>query len=1115
VASFTLLIWTVVTCGQPLATRAVSDDFTTAFLQTFAGTPGTYAHANGVQNLGQFSMRSPVALHYDDRSQVLLIADHFNSAVRGFDTNTSTSSTLVAIPASPTAVTASQRAEWIFVAGVDRVVYQARRGLQVANGTALIGTPNATAVRLGPFLRSNFSSITALARDNPAPALYIADVGVIITADLSNRDTSLLAGDVTTPAIIDGPARGGGRLGWVTAMSLHAASRTLYFCDKPNRTAAGAFGSLIRKITISVPRQNVPRSGGEFILTVAGSADEKTVRVRDGPTSTARFYWERGGLAIDPLNEVVYVTDENNDAIRAVNMSSGVVSTVLGASPNATDRTGFIDDYHYSARMSHAIAGAYDPANGRLYFAEYALSCIRAVFWLPVGAIDFFETPSTTRTRTPPPTRTPSSTADSSATFSPSAEDTASDTTSATFSPSPSLSDEWTVTDSLTPSSSPTRTHPRTTTMTSSAPTSSHSATSDFTLSSSLSRDGSATQTRTRTPPPTRTRTPTATHSATRSVSRAPTRTPPRTITPPPIPTRSSTPTEDATITSTATGSRTGATSVTETLRPTRTGTKALGPAESVSRVAGLGSATPQRRLSVTVSAGRRPVLNASSRPTSRSATVAPPQVGPLLEAFVTHAAATTGMVAAVTAVAVVGAAVGSWTILPGVTDMQLLVLASRSGCFRDSFGVTFDDAGYVVRPFAPLVPSGLAELTLAVALPLCVAVLHGLAAEAVARSVSCCRMLDVRLGRRLKTRRRVVHVLWAFPNASLFVAWMCLPGIAAAAADHLFLPAARDVTTSLLAVLVLLVVMAGTAAVSFSWMGSGGQWRPFTLVAHRLSNLQRLALPRGTWDADERRRRFGIIYFLLPETHSSLHRLLLPLRATAAATLLGVFGDAREARDGCTVVLWICAVACLASGLALPATLRSPMIKWSAMASSFLLGALCISSATRDAVHAERGALAAAIGVPCCALAQLVALVAELAFAFFERNAVKCDDTERSQVKEPSKDVAVEGSDEEPTPNPNGVLVVPQVVTVLSLATGMEWQPASPFSVTIGGVASPYNPLLATVDDLRSPRPQHTAGMPFWMPQNIAGVPRLPDFGVPLLAERDEPPWSRRRSRR
>lgn len=103
-----------------------------------------------------------------------------------------------------------------------------------------------------------------------------------------------------------------------------------------------------------------------------------------GPASAARFRFETGGnpepsggLALDERNGILYVADGLNFRIRAIDLSTGIIDTVVGTGENGHSGDG---GPGRAARISHVRDMEIGP-DGRLYFADTENHVIRA--WDP------------------------------------------------------------------------------------------------------------------------------------------------------------------------------------------------------------------------------------------------------------------------------------------------------------------------------------------------------------------------------------------------------------------------------------------------------------------------------------------------------------------------------------------------------------------------------------------------------------------------------------------------------------------------------------------------------------------------------------------------------------
>ena len=121
------------------------------------------------------------------------------------------------------------------------------------------------------------------------------------------------------------------------------ASGTLYVSDTGN--------SAIRKI---IPSRNTP-----FVTTLAGNG---STGYANGQGASARFNGP-AGLCVSMDNTIVYVADENNNRIRAIDMS-GNVTTLAGSGV-----AGFADGYGVEAQFDRPVNVICDTV-GNLYVAD-------------------------------------------------------------------------------------------------------------------------------------------------------------------------------------------------------------------------------------------------------------------------------------------------------------------------------------------------------------------------------------------------------------------------------------------------------------------------------------------------------------------------------------------------------------------------------------------------------------------------------------------------------------------------------------------------------------------------------------------------------------------------
>ena len=187
-----------------------------------------------------------------------------------------------------------------------------------------------------------------------AGVFYVVDNGnAVVRAITSDGNVSLLAGGgYTVGKIVGLYADGVGTLAtfnFPTAVCATADGATVYVSDTGNR--------LIRAIDVATRN----------VTTLAGR--QGVTSWTDGVGSTATFKYPLG-LAVDYSAGVLYVADKSARVIRAINISTGNVTTLVG-----TGQDGQGDGPASSATFSGPFGLAY--GNGVLYISDGAIRSVR------------------------------------------------------------------------------------------------------------------------------------------------------------------------------------------------------------------------------------------------------------------------------------------------------------------------------------------------------------------------------------------------------------------------------------------------------------------------------------------------------------------------------------------------------------------------------------------------------------------------------------------------------------------------------------------------------------------------------------------------------------------
>ncbi len=239
----------------------------TGVIHVVAGN-GTAGYVDGSALSAEFF--DPRGLAFDTRLDALFIADRDNSVVRELNLGTGTVSTVAGIAGT--------------------TAYSGDGG--PATSAALF---NPTAVAVGP---------TGL-------TLFIADTfnNAIREVNLTNGVINTVAGTGTAGYTGDGGAATSAELFDPSGVAVDSAGN-VYIADSDN--------NVVRKVTAST----------QVITTIAGTGTYG-YSGDNGPATSAQLAtpW---GLALNSAGTVLYMAAINNNAVRAVNLTTGIITTVAG-----------------------------------------------------------------------------------------------------------------------------------------------------------------------------------------------------------------------------------------------------------------------------------------------------------------------------------------------------------------------------------------------------------------------------------------------------------------------------------------------------------------------------------------------------------------------------------------------------------------------------------------------------------------------------------------------------------------------------------------------------------------------------------------------------------------
>ncbi|HXR97043.1 MAG TPA: hypothetical protein VN709_04285, partial [Terriglobales bacterium] len=235
-------------------------------------------------------------------------------------------------------------------------------------GSSAPGQKDGTAAQASFY---NPSGLTALA-DVVGPgttSLFIGDTdnGLIRRMDINNplTATSQAAVALSTSTLAGQPSHRGSADGVGTGPAFTGASVAQFsqpdgiVTDGKIAYVSDSLNGAIRKIDLATTN----------VTTVAGPHQG----FADGPAASAAFF-QNAGLAWVPSQNVIYIADTGNAAIRKLDLSSSTVTTVAG-----TNASGFADGSLTAARFNHPF-GVLATADGtKLFIADTGNNAIRLI----------------------------------------------------------------------------------------------------------------------------------------------------------------------------------------------------------------------------------------------------------------------------------------------------------------------------------------------------------------------------------------------------------------------------------------------------------------------------------------------------------------------------------------------------------------------------------------------------------------------------------------------------------------------------------------------------------------------------------------------------------------
>ena len=228
---------------------------------------------------------------------------------------------------------------WLAIADTDN---NAIRKLTLATGAVSTLAGNGTQGSAdGPASSASFYAPYGIAVA-PSGAVYVCELMNHVIRVIINGVVSTLAGSPGSSGYVDASGSAA-RFNYPRGITLSVDGSALYVADMSN--------NVIRAVSTATGA----------VTTMAGSGIGAFL---DGPVLRSAFYTP-SDVSLDPASATLFVSDQSNYRIRAINLTSGIVRTIAG-----NGAYGFLDGLSSMAFLNGPQTLQFDPTTGKVFFYD-------------------------------------------------------------------------------------------------------------------------------------------------------------------------------------------------------------------------------------------------------------------------------------------------------------------------------------------------------------------------------------------------------------------------------------------------------------------------------------------------------------------------------------------------------------------------------------------------------------------------------------------------------------------------------------------------------------------------------------------------------------------------